>query len=165
MNYLQGIVVIISAVAMLIAPGYLFGKTDKRFVLHMIVIVSFFIRGIGGILKILHWTGADELLIVSYAGFGLGGLLLIWTGIRNPTGKLLQYQLICGVLIGLIVVNSFWSLNAIDNIVRFLPYPVAALSATIIMSNLYIHSGEKSILVLYFIVAIFAVTLDLFRLV
>jgi hypothetical protein len=143
-----------------VASGYYLVVTSPRFVLHFIVLISFVVRAIGSFFKILHWTGADELLMISYIGFGLGGFLLIWTGLRNPTRKLLHYQLITGVLIGLIVIDTFVPVDKLADLVRLVPYPLAALSGTILLREVYVHQGEKNMVAMYFIIAIIAVIND-----
>jgi hypothetical protein len=164
MNNFAAVFILATVIFWPIAAGYFTAKTERRFLLHLIVIISFIVRGAGSVLKILHWTGADELLMISQVGFGLGGLLLIWTGLRNPTGGLLVYQLICGGLIVLIVLTNFFPIYELDSAIRFAPYPLAALSATIIANKTYVHQGEKNMLIMYLIGAIEAVILDLVRL-
>lgn len=151
----------LSLLGALIASGYYLIVTSRRFILHLIVIASFAVRGIGAMFKILHWTGADELQLISYIGFGLGGLLLIWTGFRNPTHKVLHYQLITGLLIGLIMFGSFVPVNSLAELARLMIYPLAALSGTILMQEVYVHQGEKNMVIMYFVIAIIAVINDL----
>jgi hypothetical protein len=165
MAYVQVSMIIISVIILLISSGYLVGKTDKKFLLHRVVIGFFLVRAVGTAFKILHWVGADELMAISDIGFALGAFLLIWTGLRNSTRKLLLYQFICGLLAAFMVLVNYWPIHQLASIVRFLPYPLAALAGTIILNKLYVHPGEKNMLIMYFIVAITAVILDLFRLV
>jgi hypothetical protein len=164
MDQVRIVLLVISALVLPICAAYLVIKTDKRFVLHRIVIALFFLRGIGSLFKMLHLAGADQLLLVSDIGVAMGAFLLIWTGLRNPTRKLLLYQLICGVIAAIMVLNNHWPIYPLANVVRFLPYPLAALAGTIILNKLYVHPGERNMLIMYFIVAIIAVVLDLFML-
>jgi hypothetical protein len=150
----------IYTLTILIATGYYLIVTSRRFVLHLIVIASFAVKGIGSLFKILHWTGADEILMISYIGFGLGGFLLIWTGLRNPAGKLLYYQLIAGILIAFIVISSFVPVPSLGRLVHLLSYPLAAITGTILLREEYVHQGEKNVLNMYFIGAIIAVIID-----
>ena len=147
-----------------ISSGYFLIITSRKYVLHIIVLVGFVVRSVGSLFKILHWTGAEEILLISYAGFALGGFLLIWTGLRNPTGKMLHYQLVVGSLILLMVLNAIFPTNNFGDVARYLPYPAAGLSATILLNGTYVHQGEKNMLKMYFIVAIIAVIVDLMRL-
>jgi hypothetical protein len=127
------------------------------------VIASFAVKGIGSLFRILHWTGADEILMISYIGFGLGGVLLMWTGLRNPEQKLLYYHIVAGVLISLIVISSFVPVVALERLAQLLPYPLAAITGTIILREDYVHQGEKNILNMYFIFSITVVVSDLLK--
>jgi uncharacterized membrane protein len=114
---------------------------------------------------VLHWSGADELLLISDIGFGLGGFLLIWTALRNPTKKLLYYQLIAGFLIIFIVISSFIPLASLGSLVDLLAYPLAAITGTILLREEYVHQGEKNLLNMYFIGAIIAVITDVVQII
>jgi hypothetical protein len=153
----------IYTLVILIATGYYLIVTSRRYVLHLIVIASFAVKGIGSLFRILHWTGADEILMISYIGFGLGGVLLMWTGLRNPEQKLLYYHIIAGVLISLIVISSFVPVVALERLAQLLPYPLAAITGTIILREDYVHQGEKNILNMYFIFSITVVVSDLLK--
>jgi hypothetical protein len=153
----------IYTLVILIATGYYLIVTSRRYVLHLMVIASFAVKGIGSLFRILHWTGADEILMISYIGFGLGGVLLMWTGLRNPEQKLLYYHIVAGVLISLIVISSFVPVVALERLAQLLPYPLAAITGTIILREDYVHQGEKNILNMYFIFSITVVVSDLLK--
>lgn len=153
----------LSVLGVLIASGYYFIVTSRQFVLHKIVIASFAVRAIGSLFMILHYPGAAEIVLASYIGFAFGGFLLIWTGLRNPTGKPLLYQLVTGILIGMIVINNFVPVKNLEDLVRFSSYPLAAFTGTILLKDTYVHQGEKNMVIMYFIVAIFAVILDVMQ--
>src|SRR5688572_23675910 len=105
----MGVLMILIPSVIAITAGYLAIKTEKRFALHRIVVASFVILAIGILFKLLHLAGADQILMISYIGQALGGFLLIWTGLRNPTGKILFFQLISGILVSLFVLDRFAS--------------------------------------------------------
>lgn len=153
----------LSALAVLIAAGYYVIVTSRRFVLHQIALVSFVILGIGLQFKLLHWTGADEIIIISYFGLGLGAFLLIWTGLRNPTKTILLYQLIAGILVVFMVINHVYPVYALNELMRLLPYPIAGVTGTILLRELYVHQGEKNVVNMFLIVSIISVIGDLRR--
>jgi hypothetical protein len=165
MAYVQVSMILISVMILLIASGYFLVITSRRFVLYLVVIASFAMRGIGSLFMVLHWSGTDELLLISDIGFGLGGFLLIWTGLRNPAGKLLYYQLIAGILIAFIVISSFVPVPSLGRLVHLLSYPLAAITGTILLREEYVHQGEKNVLNMYFIGAIIAVIIDVVQIV
>jgi hypothetical protein len=101
--------------------------------------------------------------MVSYIGIALGGFLLIWTGLRNPTGKVLFFQLISGILIGLVVLDRLVPIYDLASVVALLPYLLAAATGTIIFNQTYVHPAEKNMVTMYFIVSIAALLAILFR--
>jgi peptidoglycan/LPS O-acetylase OafA/YrhL len=143
------------------ASIYLLIKMRIQYILYSVVIALCLVQLAGAFFKIMHWTGADELLIVGFAGTILGAGLLIWKSIRNQGKQILFNKLIVGLMLLLqLALALFTQARELGGLLN---YPVTALIATVIINDQSEHQGEKNMMIVFLMQAVFYLVSELLK--
>jgi hypothetical protein len=146
-----------------LASGYLIATTQLKYFLYSLAILLSCGYIAGSVFKIMHLPGGEELLLAGLAGNIFGAVLLIRTGLKNGSGKILKYQL----ALGIIIILQFIAANLFTQVLTFATvanYLVVALTATLLVRKDYVHGGEMSLLIFFLIWAIIPVIFEFLQL-
>lgn len=145
-----------------IASGYLLLRNRFQYLIYSIVLVLTFGAILGSLFSILHWNGADELLLTGFSGTILGALLLIWKSIRNVQQQVLLYKLMTGlILLFQIAAFLLWPQHA--DRAGLLNYPLTAFIATVLINGQYEHEGERNILILFMLLGFLYILVEVLQ--
>jgi hypothetical protein len=157
-GFLYGSVFVVVA-----ATIYFLIRTGTRYPLYFTVLVLYVIQSVGLVFKIMHLPGADELLMLGYAGTVGGSLLLIWKGFKNQAKEIYLYKILSGVIIlAQFVLAYFWP-HEIYGVARILHYPIVALLGTILLKDQWEHEGEKNLMMLFVLQSLIFILNDVMK--
>lgn len=123
-------------------------KTGKRYLGYTAVIIAILCSAVGALLAILHFPGAQELLLIDFAGTMVGAAILVWSGVVNPQRRILLYKLMVGVIILLQVLGGFLWPYYSDKL-SLLNYPATAFATTVLIYRQYNNEGERNLLAVF----------------
>jgi hypothetical protein len=157
-GFLIGSVFVVVAATM-----YFLIRTSTRYPLYFTVLLLYVIQSAGLVFKIMHLPGADELLMLGYAGTVCGSLLLIWKGFKNQAKEIYLYKILSGVIIlAQFILAYFWP-HEIYGIARILHYPIVALLGTILLKDQWEHEGEKNLMMLFVLQSLIFILNDVMK--
>jgi len=144
-----------------LASIYFLIKNRVQYILYSVVIFLVLGQIVGAFFKIMHWPGADELLVLGVAGAFLGSVLLILKAFRNKDNRFVLNKLIVGMLIISQMVLPFSASANFQNLSGLLHYPITALLATVLLNDQAEHEGEKNMMILFLLQGIFYIIINL----
>ena len=142
------------------ASIYLIIRLRLQYVIYSVAIALSLLQLAGAFFKIMHMPGGDELLLVGALGTLLGAGLLIWKSLRNRFNQVLINKLVVGLLLLSQLVLAFFSLQT-HQLAGILNYPVTALIATVLLNDQSEHQGEKNMMIVFLMQAIFYIVSEL----
>jgi len=141
---------------------YFVARNRFQYIIYSVVLVLIFGSILGGIFKVLHLVGADELLLAGFFGTIIGAILLIWRSFQNRQKQLLLYKLVAGGIILLQIVIMFWW-PVYNDRVGLLNYPATAFAATILINRQFEHNGERDVVILLMLQGFLYILIDVLR--
>jgi peptidoglycan/LPS O-acetylase OafA/YrhL len=144
-----------------IASVYFLIKNRLQYILYSVVVFLVLANVAGAFFKIMHLTGADELLILGISGSFLGSVLLMLKSFRNKNNQFILNKLIVGILILLQLTVPFFLPSDAESFGGLLNYPITALLATVLLNDQAEHEGEKNMMILFLLQSLFYIVINL----
>lgn len=137
-------------VFIIICP-YLIIITPIQYYLYSLAILLYLLASVGTLLKIMHYPGGDELLMIGLTSELLAGSFLIIAGIKSPESKFKVYKIILGILlVGHLLMGisyAFFRHYNLHTVVTVFPCAILLIAGWIIISKRTLHEGEKNLLI------------------
>ena len=144
------------------ASVYFLVRMRIRYIIYSLVIFLTLLQIVGAFFKIMHMPGGDQLLILGLAGTIIGGGLLIWKSLRTSGKQVLFNKLMVGLMLLLQVALVFFPIRA-QQLGGLLNYPITALIATVLINDQSEHQGEKNMMIVFLMQAVFYLVSELLK--
>ncbi|HMV08680.1 MAG TPA: hypothetical protein PK325_05535 [Cyclobacteriaceae bacterium] len=155
-------ILIVGIFALTILTGYFLVVTPFRLFAYWLAIFLHITALVGSILKILHLPGGDEMLTTTFISSFLSGTLIFWRGIQSAETSVKMTKILLGLCI---IVQPALSVISVVNgdfsvltLARYLAFPIVMTCAFILLKKSVIHVGEKNLMSVALVHAIFAIS-------
>jgi hypothetical protein len=144
------------------ASVYFLVRMRIRYIIYSAVIFLTLLQIVGAFFKIMHMPGADQLLILGFAGTIIGGGLLIWRSVWNEGKGIIFNKLMVGLMLLVQLALVFFPVRA-DQLGSLLNYPITALIATVLINDQSEHQGERNMMIVFLMQAVFYIASELLK--
>ena len=140
---------------MIVLLLHLIKETKGVSIIYAIILSFGILQLTGSVFKALHWPFSGVMLLIGFAGAIVTALTFVSTSLKNETKSVLVLQLLLGITLLLQCALAILSSAVALSYGSYFNYPVLALSATILFNRTYLNNGERNILLLVLMQALF----------